>query len=163
MSTMISAGPPPLTPSQGFALGWSRYAEFHGRSSRVEFWSFQIINLFIGLLLSLFFIIPGVIFQMVVLIPSYAVWVRRLHDIGCSGLWIFWAFASFASIILVFIGKSSGSISSDEFSELLMMSILFTVAMNLIPFIMCFVDGNPETNKYGPNPKLNPTNPNNPV
>lgn len=161
--TNPSSPPPQLTPLQGFVLGWNRYAEFMGRSSRMEYWSFTIINMFIGIFLSLLAVIPGVIFNLVILIPSYAVLVRRLHDIGQSGLWVFGAVASWVAVILVFIGKVSGSISDHDFSGLLILSGLFVAVMNLIPLIMCFVDGNPETNQYGPNPKLNPTNPNNPV
>lgn len=147
--------PPPLDPFQGFTLGWIRFAEFQGRSSRMEYWSFSIINFFIGLLLSFLFVIPGVIFQVVVFVPSISVWVRRLHDIGRSGWWVSGGVGTILAVPLV------GALS--DATPLLALSILLAVGVNIALFIMCFVDSAPETNQYGPNPKLNPTNPNHPV
>ncbi|MDD9801713.1 MAG: DUF805 domain-containing protein [Deltaproteobacteria bacterium] len=185
MNTMNPASSPhQLGPFQAFSLVWSRYAEFQGRSSRMEFWSFYIIYFFISFFLSLFaliplllgglifgaflaffFSIPGVIFWLLYLIPYHAVWVRRLHDVGSSGWWVFWSYASLATIPLVKSGLIPDAIKlsgSEEHIETLTLAIMFAVAVNLIVFIMLFVDGVPGTNKYGPNPKLNPTNPNNP-
>lgn len=158
---------PPLSPFQGFALGWSRYAEFRGRSSRMEFWSFQIINFFIGLLLSFFFVFPGVIYSFLTLIPTLSVWTRRVHDIGHSGWWIFWAFGS-VGVAFVVLGLTPEVIpeSINLFGasvEAMTLAVWFVVVMNLIPFLMGFVDSSPKANKYGPNPKLNPTDPNNPI
>jgi len=165
MSTMPLASP--LSPFQGFALGWTRFAEFRGRSSRVEFWSFHIINFFIGFFVSLISLgILGVIFQVIIFVPSISIWVRRVHDIGRSGWWIFWAVASFAAIPLMAYGEDIIPEAINLFGQPakpLTLAVVLIIVMNFIPFIMCFVDGDPETNKYGPNPKLNPTNPNNPV
>lgn len=152
--TNPTSSPPPLDPLQGFALGWIRYAEFQGRSSRMEFWSFHISAFFIGILLSFIFVIPGVIFFLAALIPSILVWIRRLHDIGRSGWWVSWAFAS---AFLVLLGERC------EFATLTPLVSLISTVMLIIPYIMCFADGDPETNQYGPNPKLNPTNPNHPI
>jgi len=150
-----SSHPLPLTPLQGFTLGWIRYAEFHGRSSRMEFWSFQIITFFLQFLLSLVSLgILGVIFQLVVLVPSFSVWVRRLHDTGRSGLWVLWVAAAVFPAFFILRAESIAGV---------IFLFLAAIAMLLIPYIMCFADGDPETNQYGPNPKLNPTNPSHPV
>ena len=169
MNTTNPESPPSLlSPFRGFSHGWSRYAEFRGRSSRVEYWSFTIINLFISFLFFEASFILMVIHQMVALIPSISVWVRRLHDINCSGWWVFWAFASPAAILLVIYVEKSGAIPTTlpdgiEFigdgSIPLALAVMFVIVMNLIATLMCFIDGDPGTNEYGPNPKLSPDNP----
>lgn len=50
---------------------------------RKEYWSFFLVNIFLS-------IIPfvGTIYSLAVLIPSLAVAVRRMHDVGVSGWYI---------------------------------------------------------------------------
>ena len=70
-----------------------QYADFDGRARRTEYWMFTLINQLISLSLSalqylldvsLFGIISS-IYSIAVLIPTIAVAIRRLHDIGKSG------------------------------------------------------------------------------
>jgi uncharacterized membrane protein YhaH (DUF805 family) len=69
------------------------YAGFNGRARRTEYWMFVLINFVIGIVLE---IIGALIktqiiyylYSLAVLIPSLAVGVRRLHDIGKSGWWL---------------------------------------------------------------------------
>lgn len=65
-----------------------RYFQFSGRASRLEYWNFVIINVWVILTTWGFGIF-------VILIPTLAVSVRRLHDIGKSGLWILVPWFSF--------------------------------------------------------------------
>lgn len=169
MNAMNPESPPGLLgPFRGFSHGWSRYAEFRGRSSRMEFWSFYIVNLFIESLLyaiflmtqgmtdSLMMLIPLVIHQLVVFIPSISVWVRRLHDIGTSGWWVFWAIISWVIGIIVLLAKFSDTVSGGfgqfEFSEqtqsilsvaivpIVALAIVFTMSVvNSIPFTVCLL------------------------
>ena len=72
-----------------------KYAVFTGRARRAEFWYFVLFNIIVSIVLS---IISGIfrdksnilgsIYSLAVLIPSIAVGVRRLHDIGKSGWWL---------------------------------------------------------------------------
>jgi uncharacterized membrane protein YhaH (DUF805 family) len=68
-----------------------KYAEFNGRASRQEFWSFFVflivVNAVAGLLGLLLGFGPalGGLIGLLLLIPQVAVAVRRLHDIGKSG------------------------------------------------------------------------------
>ena len=77
-----------------------KYAVFSGRAARKEYWMFVLWNFIIGVLLG---IVVGVIdnvinsqaltvvsylYSLAVLIPSLAVFFRRLHDTGRSGWWI---------------------------------------------------------------------------
>ena len=77
-----------------------KYAVFTGRARRMEFWMFTLISAIISIGLLLIDRFAGLteaagganplqsIYGLAVLIPSIAVTVRRLHDIGRSGLWI---------------------------------------------------------------------------
>lgn len=64
-----------------------KYASFSGRARRKEYWTFAIINTIITSALggigftSEMAFIPG-IFAALIFIPTFAVIVRRLHDVG---------------------------------------------------------------------------------
>ena len=70
------------------------YATFSGRSRRMEYWMFALINAIIGLAISSIEILAGgpgiigVLYGLAVFIPGIAVTVRRLHDINRSGWWL---------------------------------------------------------------------------
>lgn len=74
----------------------NKYATFDGRASRSEYWWFVLASLIISVVLSM---IDGIIFgkkldilqtlfSLAILVPSIAIAIRRLHDIGKSGWWI---------------------------------------------------------------------------
>jgi len=74
-----------------------KYAVFAGRARRKEFWTFFLTNLLIALSLRGIDILLGTwnpddrfglvsfIFEVVILIPTIAVSIRRLHDTNRSG------------------------------------------------------------------------------
>jgi uncharacterized membrane protein YhaH (DUF805 family) len=69
------------------------YANFDGRARRSEYWYFVLFNMiftyalmFIGLAIELPFF--QLIYSLGVLVPSIAVGVRRMHDVGKSGWFI---------------------------------------------------------------------------
>ncbi len=103
-----------------------RYAEFTGRSRRMEFWMFTLFTMLVGLAIAALFgtnemsrmqygfmlgtnltgiggMISG-LFNLVSLIPSIAVSVRRLHDIDRSGWWLLLIFLPILGwfVLLVF-------------------------------------------------------------
>jgi len=73
------------------------YAVFNGRARRREYWFFVLFNVVISIVLSILDGITGTLseehglgllsglYMLAVLLPSLAVGVRRLHDIGRSG------------------------------------------------------------------------------
>lgn len=73
-----------------------KYADFNGRSRRSEYWYFVLFNLLIqyglGYLLGLVSVtVAGgfsVIYSLALLVPSIAVGVRRMHDVGKSGWYL---------------------------------------------------------------------------
>jgi uncharacterized membrane protein YhaH (DUF805 family) len=71
--------------------GLKKYADFKGRASREEFWSFlglvvilQAVAGFVGLLFGVGPLLSGIVSALLI-IPQLAVAVRRLHDVGKSG------------------------------------------------------------------------------
>lgn len=79
---------------------FKKYATFSGRATRKEFWMFFLFNVIILMVLNAIDTVMGTavpeagfgllsgIYYLVILLPSLAVAVRRLHDIGNSGWWI---------------------------------------------------------------------------
>lgn len=66
------------------------YADFNGRARRSEYWYFVLWNAIIGFVLAFIFgllKVPSLayLYTLAVFVPSLAVGVRRLHDIGKSG------------------------------------------------------------------------------
>jgi uncharacterized membrane protein YhaH (DUF805 family) len=117
-----------------------KYADFSGRASRREFWTFTLINLLIIVVIMIpaqmmgagsattsaspgaiaLFVLLG-LFDLAILIPTLAVSVRRLHDSGRSGWWWF---------------------------------IQLVPAIGGIWFLILLVlDSQPAANQWGPNPK----------
>jgi len=66
-----------------------KYAVFIGRARRKEYWMFLLINLIITVVLSFINDYLYYLYALAVFIPGLAVSVRRLHDIGKSGWWVF--------------------------------------------------------------------------
>lgn len=83
-----------------FMIALKKYAVFTGRSQRAEYWYFALFYFLIIVALSIVDTAAGTmnvtyeiglfssIFGLAMIIPSLAVGVRRLHDIGKSGWWI---------------------------------------------------------------------------
>lgn len=79
----------------------NQYSDFNGRARRKEYWMFALVNFIISLAiigidnaLGLSFNYTGnisgagvfnSIYNLLILIPSLAIAVRRLHDVGKSG------------------------------------------------------------------------------
>lgn len=66
------------------------YADFKGRARRSEYWYFVLFNIIVAVVLGFIFgmiKLPGLayVYSLAVFVPSLAVGVRRLHDIGKSG------------------------------------------------------------------------------
>jgi uncharacterized membrane protein YhaH (DUF805 family) len=101
--------------SMGFgraiATCFRKYAVFSGRASRSEYWFFVLFQL---LLLIVLVIVDVLAFRgsvavfttlgwLILLLPNFAVTVRRLHDIDMSGWWILIAFVPLIGGILLLV------------------------------------------------------------
>ena len=82
-----------------YSICLSKFADFSGRARRREYWTFVLVNCLIALLLMTLGLAFGedspasnimvTIFYLIMLVPNLSVSVRRLHDIGKSGWYIF--------------------------------------------------------------------------
>ncbi|WP_121075986.1 DUF805 domain-containing protein [Sphingomonas trueperi] len=123
-------------------LPLKRYADFQGRSRRLEYWMFALL-MFLAVLvwagvfvavagvggfqagamsnLATIWVFAGVLAYLAILIPAIAVQVRRFHDRDMSG-WF---------VLLNFIPYVGG----------------------LIAFVFMVLPGTPGENRFGPDPK----------
>jgi uncharacterized membrane protein YhaH (DUF805 family) len=95
-----------------------KYAVFKGRAPRKEYWMFCLGNFIIGISINLvqfllvlsylgqlssLVILIAWVFALGVIIPGIAVTVRRLHDTGRSGWWIFIGFVPIIGACTLFV------------------------------------------------------------
>lgn len=77
-----------------FIEALKKYAVFTGRAQRKEYWMFALISTLIAFPLLFIDLATGgpaflsSLYCLALFLPSLAVSVRRLHDIGKSGWWI---------------------------------------------------------------------------
>ena len=72
------------------------YCNFSGRASRSEFWWFALFTAILNFVINIVFsfsdtmpmIVSGIV-GLALMLPNLGLAVRRLHDIGKSGWWIF--------------------------------------------------------------------------
>ncbi len=62
-----------------------QYADFNGRARRKEFWTFALINAIVLIVLNYISMVLYYVYYLGILIPSIAVAIRRMHDLGKSG------------------------------------------------------------------------------
>ncbi len=80
----------------------NKYAQFKGRAGRSEFWQFVLVNFVISIVFQILVRVAGQgstlalvfsgilgLYSLAILVPGLAVSVRRMHDIGKGGGWIF--------------------------------------------------------------------------
>jgi uncharacterized membrane protein YhaH (DUF805 family) len=121
----------------GYLQAWQRFAEFSGRSRRLEYWVFLLIHTVILLVLCLAIGVFGLMkhplvgafcaflaaaYFLAALIPSLAAAVRRLHDTGRSGWWVLLGLIPIVDIALL---------------------------------VLLALDTSPSATRYGPDPRAN--------
>ena len=130
-------------------LFFTRYTDFQGRSRRSEYWWVTLFNIIVGfvgvLLMAILggfdptgsgnlnpagYVIGGLLalYALAIIIPSIALFVRRLHDINQTG-WI--ALGLYVAGIIPIIG---------------LLASIAQIVIGVLP-------GTVGPNKYGPDPK----------
>ena len=71
------------------------YAKFDGRARRREYWMFTLVNVAVYFVLNIlatqvsaYIGFVAIAYMLGILVPSIAVAIRRMHDIGKSGWWV---------------------------------------------------------------------------
>jgi uncharacterized membrane protein YhaH (DUF805 family) len=156
-----------------------RYAEFSGRSRRMEFWMWVLFQFLIGLgivvlavilggsaLLSgdprgmlaaggviLILYIVNLLLQLAFFIPNLAVTVRRLHDTNRSGWWVMLFWGPYLLIVAMTIaaGPYPQPGAAPAVGALVASLACLVGAITLLVFL--FLEGTPGQNRFGPDPK----------
>ncbi len=104
-----------------------KYAQFHGRARRAEYWNFVLYSTLITLVLGIIESSAGMttdfsggvismLFNLFVLIPSLAVAVRRLHDTNTSGWFLLIALIPIIGfIVLIFKCAAEGDKGPNQY------------------------------------------------
>lgn len=157
-------------PSRGFGeaitVCFRRYFGFSGRASRSEYWYFVLFTVLLGivtgLLDSVFFGVAMAddavgplngLTSLAVVIPTFAVAWRRLHDTGRSGWWIGGFFlATIGGGALIGLSMGTAAFSPAGFSNAMLLFGALMVGV-VIYFIVMLVfmctRGDPGPNRFG--------------
>ncbi|HMC91839.1 MAG TPA: DUF805 domain-containing protein [Allosphingosinicella sp.] len=160
-------------------LPLKRYAEFSGRSRRMEYWMWVVFQMLVmmafwvlmlvtlgsaamstargsptGLMAAggAALVIWGVMMLvwLAFIIPGLAVAVRRLHDTNRSGWWIL---APIAGYVIMFIGISMAAGGSSIGGLLTAVGGIAALILAIMLLVFMFLEGTKGPNKYGPDPK----------
>ncbi|BDD11219.1 aminopeptidase [Fulvitalea axinellae] len=110
------------------------YANFNGRARRKEYWMFVLMHMLLTLGVFIMLALVSlaaesetiffagyaliIIYSLAILIPSLAVAVRRLHDIGKSGTWFFIYFVPLVGPIwLLVLLASEGDYKDNQYGR----------------------------------------------
>jgi uncharacterized membrane protein YhaH (DUF805 family) len=139
-----------------------KYATFSGRASRAEFWWFVLFSWLLTFVVM--FVLSSLLFYLTVntgvsgvsftpifsvligiaslglFVPTVAVTVRRLHDLGLSG---WWYGSLFAMLGLAWV-----------FPQSLWVALIFYISA-LVCMLACIFKGNSGPNRFGPDPLMN--------
>lgn len=106
-----------------YLIALKKFAVFSGRARRKEYWYFVLFSFITIFLLSILTTITNdvsnlaevsvfssilQIFMLLIIVPGFAVTVRRLHDIGKSGWFCFIVLIPFGNFWLLFTMTTAG-------------------------------------------------------
>jgi len=155
-----------------------KYNVFQGRASRREFWRFVLAGIIGGIALGILSVIPFLgrlfaiimyIYELALIVLSYSVGIRRLHDVNKSGKLMIPYLIGFVPLIILsfsmeFIVRRSTSYAwglyayATGFSMFYIFSML-TALFGIIALVGAIIllvfwlrEGDPGKNQYGPKP-----------
>lgn len=149
--------------------GFRNFANFKGRASRSEFWWWTLFSFFVQALTSAVDDSVNSIASLVLLLPSLAVNVRRLHDTDRRGWWLVWLLVALVAAIFSFVlFAATASLDLANSSEwdlenavqgtpvvfLIIggVALLATLVLGLINFSFTLMKSDQEMNRFGPPP-----------
>ena len=110
-------------------LGFQRYVDFSGRSTRAEYWWWMLFTLTVTAALIIADTLTGnsstfgwlgvlleTLFTLATIIPSLALGVRRLHDINRTGWWLLlWFVLLIGWIVLILWAIERGDKGANKY------------------------------------------------
>ena len=157
-----------------------RYADFSGRSRRMEFWMWQLFNfiVYIGFMVLGMVLVGGgmmvagdpnaaatagggalilfalyAIYGLAVIIPSIAVAVRRLHDTNRSGWWILLPIVSYIVMVAGIGGAAASPDAAASGGAIVMLGMAALVVTGLVLLVFYLLEGTKGPTRFGPDPK----------
>ncbi|MAW16054.1 MAG: DUF805 domain-containing protein [Flavobacteriaceae bacterium] len=115
-----------------FILAFKNWNKFNGRANRSEYWYFVLFYFLIVIILyyvDISFLgynpmnptslgVTQIIFNLLVLIPSLSVTVRRLHDVNKSGWNMLWNLLPIiGTIYIIYLNILKGGIEDNSFGS----------------------------------------------
>lgn len=114
-----------------------KYVTFNGRARRKEYWMFILFNAIFGIVASLLDNLLGLnfsseyssyasvstgiiaaVYSLAVFLPTLAVAIRRLHDIGKSGWWLLISLIPLAGPIWLFVLMvTDGNVGENQYGS----------------------------------------------
>ena len=154
-------------------LPLKRYAQFSGRSRRMEYWMWILFTILAGIVLGIVDAVLGLsgdgsgsgnplrngllgnIFSLATFLPSLAVAVRRLHDTNRSGWWILLPVVPLiVAAIAFFGGAASGTpFGSGSIFIVAMLAGLVALICSILLLVWYCTAGTDGPNDYGDDPK----------
>jgi uncharacterized membrane protein YhaH (DUF805 family) len=101
---------------------FSKYVTWNGRAGRAEYWWFALFVLIfyvVGAVITaaVHSAIPVILFALVIILPSLAVTVRRLHDTGRSGWWYWISLVPLVGGIILLVFLCTGSEGPNQYGS----------------------------------------------
>ena len=139
---------------------FKHYADFKGRATRTQYWLWALACFLIGLAPVLIDTLLGfdwgssisgpfsAIYSIILFLPGWAIYVRRLHDINKSGWWVFLPLVPIIIAIIVFVfmtaaeyssGLRGGFNSSDTLISTVGVLFIGLIIFFFVSFIILFV------------------------
>ena len=94
---------------------WKKYATFNGRARRKEYWMFILFNMLVAFGVNIVDAVLGMEgvlaagYSLAALIPAWAVFTRRMHDIGKSGWYLLMGLIPLAGPIILLVYACTAS------------------------------------------------------
>ncbi len=150
---------------EAISICFKKYVDFSGRARRSEYWWFMLFCFLLTL-------VTCGIGGLVVLLPAYAVQVRRLHDTNRTGWWVganvilgAVTMGLYITAIFSLYGTALHHLSNEAamrsallssgagwLSVISILGIVGTV-LSIVIFVFTLFDSDRGTNQYGPSPK----------
>ena len=106
-----------------FILAFKNWNKFNGRANQAELWYFTLFYIIVGTILYFLDVsflgfdptdptsigVLQTVYGLVVIIPSFSVTVRRLHDVNKSGWNILWGFTIIGIFYILYLNIIKGS------------------------------------------------------
>lgn len=136
---------------------FSKYATFHGRAGRAEYWWWVLFAALMNLAVSMSRMTAiATIAGIALFLPNLAVSVRRLHDVNRSGWFLllpapFWALAGIFGAIY-FLGRAGVLAPNATSGMAFAIFALISIAASLIVLVWFCQRGTEGPNQYGAAP-----------